>query len=125
MCLWRGGAKWERPDLSAELRRRHVLDRSDGFSCQLLQVLIGALALHLSPVFGGHNRVQAVSRSGAPTGLHLGNLICKQSVAHHQVAFWDVEAFFGHAGGDEEVEMPLAKAADGFFLLGLDERKES
>lgn len=107
------------PHLSAKLLAAHVLDLSNGFSSQLFQIFIGELpALFPSPFLGDH-RILAVSRSGTSAGLLLGNLICKQSIAYHQVAFRDVKAFFSHTSGDQEVQTTLAEIADRVRLLVL------
>ncbi|TNN52771.1 hypothetical protein EYF80_037004 [Liparis tanakae] len=62
------------------------------------------------------------------TSLLLGDLVCKQSIAYHQVALRDVEAFFSHAGGDQEVDDTLTEFLDRARLLvlrGKHERTES
>lgn len=110
------------PHLSAKLLSGHTLDLSDGLCGQLLQGLVDALSADLPPSFLSDHRVLAIPGPGAPAGLLLGDLIRQEPVTDHQVAFGDVEAFLGHAGGDQEVELIPAEVADRVRLLVL--RKE-
>lgn len=108
--------------LCTKLWQAHLLDLCDGFFCQLIQILIDPLPVLFPPSSLGDHRIVAVSCSCAPTGLFLGNLICEQPVAYHQVAFWDVKAFLGDTGGDQEVESGLAEITNGVLLLFLQEK---
>lgn len=108
--------------LCMKLWQAHLLDLCDGFFCQLIQILIDPLPVLFPPSFLGDHRIVAVSCSRAPTGLFLGNLIREQPVAYHQVAFWDVKAFLGDTGGDQEVESGSAEITDGVLLLFLQEK---
>lgn len=104
------------------------MDLSNGFPSQLFQVFIGELPLHFPPPCLGHHRVMAVGGSGTAASLLLGDLVRQQAIAYHQVALRDVEAFFSHAGGDQEVDDTLTEFVDRVRLLvlrGKHERTES
>lgn len=100
----------------------HILDFSNGFSSQVLQMFVKELPTHLPPSFLSDHWILTVSCSGTSAGLLLGDLICKQAIAYHQVAFRDVKAFFSNTGGDQEVESALAEIANCILLLLLQEK---
>ena len=103
----------------AELHVSHLLDFCDGFCHRLHPVVVYELPDDLfAPPLGDHS-VHAVISPGAPHSLLLGNLVGEQPVPHHQVAFLDVESFFCHTGGDQEVEGTIAEISDCVFLLIL------
>lgn len=88
-------------------------------------MVVDPLTAQLLPSFLSDHRIAAVFGPGASHGLFLGDFIGEQAVANHQVALRDVQAFLGHAGGDQEVEVALAETADGILLLVLRERPRS
>lgn len=102
-----------------ELPGLHPLHFADGPASQVLQTFIEEFPTHLPPPRLGHHRVNAVTRPSPATGLLLCDLIGQQPIAHHQVAFWDVQALLGYAGGDQEVEGAQAEVTDCVLLLIL------
>lgn len=55
------------------------------------------------------------------TDLHHGNLIGHQPVADHNVALGDVQPLLSYAGGEEQIERPLAELADDILLFVLED----